>query len=317
MEVTSPAISRAPKIPSATWAIIFASVAGGLVTLGVAGWRHPGLGQPRGNQWIIAAAMGVLALASWVWPVVVYRGGESEAFNTDEGIFVILALLVPPLLTLQTVALATVLAQVARRRPFIKSAFNAGQVILAAGLGLAVSRSIAAPSGSLTAGQLAAMVAGVCIYVLVNTVLIAGIVLPMGTAWTEFTSDLPVQMTLASAGALSGLILALAVQAHLWALALVIPGLVLERQLISARFAALHDRSRMKGLYEVTLEANRGLRRQAVLDTILGAARWLLRSPGAILTCDLGRPAAVLSVRRSWVSPGVPVSGGRQCTDGR
>jgi hypothetical protein len=151
-----------------------------------------------------------------------------------------------------------------------------------------VSRSIAAPSGSLTAGQLAAMVAGVCIYVLVNTVLIAGIVLPMGTAWTEFTSDLPVQMTLASAGALSGLILALAVQAHLWALALVIPGLVLERQLISARFAALHDRSRMKGLYEVTLEANRGLRHQAVLDTILGAARWLLRSPGAIRTCDLG-----------------------------
>ena len=61
----------------------------------------------------------------------------------------------------------------------------------------------------------------------------------------------------------------------------------------------------MKGLYEVTLEANRGLRQQAVLDTILGAVRRLLRSPGAILTVrrtrprparradDRGRPAAV------------------------
>ena len=59
-----------------------------------------------------------------------------------------------------------------------------------------------------------------------------------------------------------------------------IPGLVLERRLISARFAALYDRARMEGLYEVTLEANRGLRQQAVLETILGSVRRLLRSPG-------------------------------------
>ena len=310
MEVIRPAGSRAranTQLPRATWVVIAASVAGGLVTLGVAGWRQPGLGQQvSGSQWIIAAAMGVLALASWVWPIVVYRGGESEAFNTDEGIFVILALLVPPLVTLETVALATVLAQAARRRPLVKSAFNAGQVIVAAGLGLAVSRSIAVPSGSLAAGQLAAMVAGVGAYVLVNTVLIAGIVLPMGTPWNEFTSDLPIQMTLAGVGAITGLIMALAIEAGLWALALIIPGLVLERQLISARFAALHDRSRMKGLYEVTLEANRGLRQQAVLDTILGAVRRLLRSPGATLTSDApdhGQLAAPIIVadRRQWL----------------
>ncbi len=307
MEVISPAASRASKIPPVTRAVIVASVAGGLVTLGVAGWWQPGLGQQvSGSQWIIAAAMGVLALASWVWPVVVYRRGESEAFNTDEGIFVILALLVPPLLTLVTVAVATILAQAARRRPVIKSAFNAGQVLIAAGLGLAVSRSIAVPAGSLTAGQLAAMIVGVAVYVVVNTVLIAGIVLSTGTAWNEFRSDLPIQVMLAGAGALAGVILALALQAHLWVLVLAIPGLVLERQLISARFAALHDRSRMKGLYEVTLEANRGLLEQAVLDTILGAVRRLLRSPGATLTSETpgpGQLAAPMAVadRRQWL----------------
>ena len=113
-------------------------------------------------------------------------------------------------------------------------------------------------------------------------------------------------MTLAGMGAIAGLILALAIQAHLWALALVVPGLVLERQLISARFAALHDRSRMSGLYEVTLEANRGLRQQAVLDTILGAVRRLLRSPGATLTSEApghGQLAAPMIVadRRQWL----------------
>ena len=310
MEVISAAGGRArtsTQLPRATWVVIAASVAGGLVTLCLAGWREPDLGQQvSGSRWIIAAAMGILALACWLWPIVVYRGGESEAFNTDEGIFVILALLVPPMVTLVTLASATILAQVARRRPPVKSAFNAGQVIVAAGLGLAVSRGIAVPSGSLSAWQLGAMVAGVGAYVLVNTVLIAGIVLPMGTPWNEFASDLPIQMTLAGVGAITGLIMSLAIEAGLWALALIVPGLVLERLLISARFAALHDRSRMSGLYEVTLEANLGLRQQAVIDTILGAVRRLLRSPGATLTSEAprhGQLAAPMIVadRRQWL----------------
>ena len=120
------------------------------------------------------------------------------------------------------------------------------------------------------------------VYFTVNSCLVAGVVISMGTTWQEFTTDLPIQVTLAGAGALGGVILALAIQAHLWALALAIPGVMIERRLISARFTALHDRARMEGLYEVTLEANRRLRRQAVLDTILASARRLLRSPEAV-----------------------------------
>src|SRR6266700_5850198 len=274
------------KTPRATWAIIAASVVGGAVTLFVAVSRQPASGHVGESRWIVAAVMGVLALGSWVWPVVVYRGGESAAFNMDEAFFVILALLVPPLGTLGTFALATVLAQVARRRPLLKSAFNVGQVLIAAGLGLAVSRGIAAPSDSLTLGQIAAVMLGVGVYFALNTCLVAGVVVSMGTTLREFTSDLPTQVTHAGAGTLVGVVLALAIQAHLWAVALVIPGLVVERRLISARFAALYDRARMEGLYEVTLEANRGLRQQAVLETILGSVRQLLRSPGATLTPD-------------------------------
>jgi hypothetical protein len=246
------------------------------------------------------------ALGSWVWPVVVYRGGESAGFNMDEGFFVILALLVPPLVTLGTFALAIALAQVARRRPLLKSAFNIGQVLIAAGLGLAVSPGIAAPSNSLTAGQIAAIVLGVGVYFVINTFLVAGVVVSMGTTWGEFINDLPIQVTHAAAGALVGVGLALAIQAHLWAVALAIPGLVVERWLISARFAALYDRARMEGLYEVTLEANRGLRQQAVLDTILGAVRRLLRSPEATLTSTdpgPGQQAAPMTVadQQQWL----------------
>lgn len=298
------------KMLRATWAIIAVAVGGGAFVLLFTAWRQSASGHVNEGQWVVAAAVGVLALGSWVWPVVVYRGVESEAFNMDEGFFVILVLLVPPLLVLGTLALATVVAQAVRRRPVVKSAFNAGQVLIAAGLGLAVSRSIAGPVGSLTTGQIAAALLGVGVYFVVNSILVAGVEVSMGTTWKEFTNDLPLQVTLAGAGALVGAILALAIQAHLWALALAGPGLVLERQLISARFAALYDRARMEGLYEVTLEANRGLRQQAVLETILGSVRQLLRSPGAALTPDdpgpgqLAAPMAVANQQQWLVASG-------------
>ncbi len=294
------------KIPRATWAIVATSVVGGALTLFVAGWMQPGARAVNESQWIIAAAMGALALGSWVWPVLVYRGGESEAFNMDEGFFVILALLVPPLVTLGTLALATGMSQAIRRRPLVKSAFNAGQVLIAAGLGLAVSRSVAVPTDSLTAGQIGAIVLGVAVYTVINTFLVAMVEISMGTSWAEFSSDLPLQVTLAGAGALVGVVLALAIQAHLWALGLAVPGLILERRLISARFAALYDRARMKGLYEVTLQANQGLQQQAVLETILGSVRRLLRSPGATLRSDDPAPdqlaaPMVVADRQQWL----------------
>ncbi|MDX6391749.1 MAG: hypothetical protein QOJ73_2812 [Streptosporangiaceae bacterium] len=294
------------NIPRATRAIVTASVVGGALTIFVAVWRQSAPWGIDQGQWIAAAAIGVLALGSWVWPVVVYRGGESEALNMDEGFLVILALLVPPLVTLGTLGLVTVLAQAVRRRPLVKSAFNAGQVLIAAGLGLAVSRSIAAPANPLTAGQIAAVMLGAAVYFAINTLLVASVMVSMGTTWGEFTSDLRIQVTLSGAGALVGVILALAIQAHLWAVALAVPGLVMERRLISARFAALYERARMEGLYEVTLEANRGLRRQAVLETILGSVRGLLRSPEATLTSDdpdTGQLAAPMTVadQQQWL----------------
>jgi diguanylate cyclase (GGDEF)-like protein len=258
------------------------------------------------DQWVVAAAMGVLVLGSWVWPVVVFRGGESEAFHLDEGFFVILALLVPPVLTLSTLAASTILAQAARRRSVIKSAFNCGQMLISSGVALAVSRAIDAPGDPLTAAQIAAVLVGVAVYLLVNTGLVSGVMVTMGASWTDFAEDLPVRVSLTGAGALTGVVLGLAIQAQPWAVVLAVPGMVLERRLISARFDALHDRSRMEGLYEVTLEANRGLRQHAVLETILGSVRRLLRSPQVVLTAEDPAPgqlaaAMIVGGAQQWL----------------
>lgn len=277
------------KLPRGTQAVVAASVAGGALTVLIAAqWSRPeGV---AGGQWVIATVVGCLALGSMVWPIVVFRDGESEAFTMDEVLFTILALLVPPLLTLGAFFLATAIAQVVRRRSLLKSAFNVGQVVIAAGLGLGVSRAMAPPEAALTVNQVAAVILGVSVYFAANTVLVAAVMASMGTSWREFVTDLRLQTTLAGGGALTGVIAALAIHAHLWTLALVIPGLIMERQLISARFAALHDRARIQGLYEATLEANRRLRKQAVLDTILGSVRHLLRSPQARLAAAAPGP---------------------------
>jgi diguanylate cyclase (GGDEF)-like protein/PAS domain S-box-containing protein len=293
------------KLPRVTWGLITACVAGGAATLFAAGWRSVP-GDVSHRQWIIAAVIGALALGSWVWPILVYRSGESQAFHMDESFFVILALLVPPVVTLGTLALATVIAQALRRRPLVKSAFNSGQILIAAGVALVVSRAAAAPAGPIAGGQVAAILLAVAVYCIVNTFLVMCVLVSMGTTWRELTEDLLLQATLASAGALVGVILALAIQAHLWAVALAVPGLVLARRLINSMFAALHDRSRMEGLYEVTLEANRGLRQQAVLDTILRSVRQLLRSPQAALAPENPGPgplAASMTVagQKQWL----------------
>ena len=188
------------KMSRATWAIVAVSVVGGALTLLYAGSRQAAWSHVDGSQWLIAAAMGVLALGSWTWPVVVYRGCESEAVNMDEGFFVILALLVAPLVVLVSLALATLLAQAARRRPVAKSAFNVGQVLITAGLGLAVCRAIAPPGPSLTLGQIGAVVVGVGVYFATNLLLVCVVEVSMGTTWREFTSDLATQVTLAGAG---------------------------------------------------------------------------------------------------------------------
>ena len=294
------------KLPRPARAIVAASITGGVGTLVIAGIRQSDGTPVGGGQLFVAAVLGLLMLGSWLWPLVVFRGGESEATHADGCFFVILALLVPPVLTLSTLAVVTVVAQANRRRPVVKSAFNVGQILLAAGLGLAVCRGIAVPADSAGVAQVAGVVAGVAVFEVVNTALVSGVMASIGMTWQEFTSDLMIQLTLAGGGALTGIVLALAIRAHRWAIVLAIPLLILGRWLIGARYAALYDRARTEGLYEVTLKANRQLRQQPVLETILESIRQLLRSPQATLTPAnpaSGELSAAITVagRQQWL----------------
>ena len=271
------------KLPATTRAIVLLTVLGGGGALAFAGRLPSASYNLSASQWIAVGAIGALIAFNWIRPVVVYIGNRIDTFQMDEGFFVILALLLPPVITLTTLAVASTIAQIVRRRQLIKSVFNVGEVLIAAGLGLLISRSIATPSHSITAGQAGAAVLGAGIYMVVNKALMGAVMVSLGSTWTF--EGLEVEIPLAAGGVIVGIVVALALQTHPWAVAAVVPALVVELRLVTSRFNAQYDRARMKGLYEVALDTTRqSLHSQQVIDSLLDSTKRLLRSSDAEVT---------------------------------
>ena len=279
----------------ASKAIVLAAVAGGAACLAVAVERSA---TPIGltpSQWAIACTVGLLTLEGWIRPYVIFRDGNSSGYQFDEAFFVILAITLPPVATLSTLALATAIAQVVRRRAFVKSAFNVGSVLLGSGLGLLASRSLAVPTSSPRLAAIAAALLGAAVYFAVNTAMVSGVMVAMGSTWqTAVLDDLRTQATLAGAGYLLGIILALSILANSWAVVLTLVAVIVMKGLLTSQFRAQQDRQRMTGLFDVALDAtNQRLRSEQVLESIVASAKGLLRCQEAVVTAELPPPDAM------------------------
>jgi len=241
-------------------------------------------GRPSSRQIVVAATFCVLLIANWRWPLVMYREGQSEGVQLDEGFFVILTILVPGPLLVLGFAVATVAGQLVRRRPLAKSLFNSGQFVTAAAAGSAVAHLIS-PSIGPHPAALGAVLAGVAVFVIVNNLFLVAILTATGTPWRSSLVDGWQIRVLMLAGSISvATTTALVAAAYPWSLALSVVPLLILRQVLSGHFQARHDRTRLTGLFEATLEANRSMGSGKVSDNILGSARTLLRCPDAELT---------------------------------
>lgn len=277
-------------LPRPSRVIIAATLAGGLLAAGLTAPSSQHGAHMTLLLWMVAAMVFLADLFSWVRPLVLFRSQQSEAFHFDEGFFVVLALLVPPAVTIAVFAAVLVLSQAIRRRPLVKSVFNFGEVMLAVGIALAVSRAIAVPSEPLHVGAVLGACVGGAIYFVVSTTVVSALMVSMGVPWRECVSeDLSAQFAVSATGTLVGSLLALDIHVDRWATALAVPLLVAMRLLVAAQFKAQHDRTRMQGLFDVTLDANRRLSHDAVLESVLQAARQQLRCTDAEIT---SRPPA-------------------------
>jgi PAS domain S-box-containing protein len=272
------------KISRRTRAVIAVAVVSGCITFAIALVAFVNSPLLDGNQIAIFATLTIMVAATWVWPLVMYRDGQSEALNLDEGFFIIAALLLPVWGGILVFALGTAIAQGVRRRPLVKSVFNWGQFVTSAGLGLLVTHLIAPPTPRLTVPELGAAVAGAVVFSLVNGAAIAAIVTSLGTPWRRALDGMEIRVSLVGSCIALATMSSLAVSAYHWSLPVAVLPLLILRQVLKGHFQARHDRARLLGLFDAALEANRSLGEGDVRGTILESARSLLRCPHAAVS---------------------------------
>ncbi len=231
----------------------------------------------------VLLVLSCLVLASWVWPILMYSESSSQAHHLDEGFFVVLALVLPPVGALSAFLLATLIAQLIRRRAAVKTLFNLAQITISVSAGLAVVHLVAAPTGRLGAAQLGAAVLGAVVYFLVNSLALALILSatgaePFGSALLD---GIRIRALLLVASVSLGLVASLAVSAYPLSAVLVVLPFLAFRQALSGHYHARHDRSRLLGLFEATLEVHGALGSGDVTGSLSHAASRLLRSPEA------------------------------------
>ena len=261
-------------------AVIGAAVVGGTAVLAYALTHR----SPSGST-VAVVVFAAFVTATWVWPLMIYRNAQSEAIHLDEGLFIIMVLTLPTAGVILGYTAATVVAQAVRRRSPLKSVFNVGQILTAVGLGLVVSHAIAPPSPRLTPVEVLAAIAGTTIFFVVNTVALAGIVTATGSERFRpaLTDGIEINLLLFGACVVLGIGTALAYSSYHWLLVFTgLPFWVL-RQVLVGHFRARHDRERLDGLFQATLDANRSISADEVEGALRGAAQELLRCPEARL----------------------------------
>ena len=279
------------NLPRRAQAVVVATVLLGFTVLTLAAHGLVTEVAPTRQQVIIAVVISALVAVSWIRPLIVFAKGQSTAVSLDEGFFVLLVLVTGPSLAIVSFTAATLLSQALKRRPFVKSAFNVGQVLLSTGAGAAVFATLNSSGPGPSWRDLGAAAAGGVVYFIVNDVAVGCIFAATGTTWREALFDaVDIRLLLAAGGITMGLVTALVLTAYAWALVLSLLPLLILRQVLAGHFEARHDRARLHGLFESTLDIHRSMGHDEVVDSLLGAARGLLRCDTAMISGPEGLP---------------------------
>ncbi|HEX6477066.1 MAG TPA: diguanylate cyclase, partial [Acidimicrobiales bacterium] len=243
-------------------------------------------GWPGTMDVVFAAVFGALLAATWIWPLTLYFDGESDAIDFDEGFFVLLVLLVPSAMTVLIFAFVIATAQAVKRRPLAKSIFNVGQVVTSVGVGALVFMWLhGTPEDHVGYASVTAALAGAACYFIVNTGAMVSIMATLGTSWRQtIRGGLKGKLLVSIGGICIAAPTALLLDRDPAYLPVAVLPLLIVRYLGAGQFYALHDRARLRGLFEATLDVNRAMGTDDAKAAVLSAAGTLLRSPDVSLS---------------------------------
>ncbi len=237
-------------------------------------------------------AMSLLLTASWAFPVLVLRTEETEAFQLDEAFFVAMALLLPPAGTVIGFAAAIALGNLVRRRPFARAAFNVGQTVTSAGLGLVAMHAIAPSIGTpLTPRVLAATLVGAVVFLFANSALVSVIISlnEEKPAVRVFLEGLHLRVLVWAGGTALGLLAAIGEATNPWALLLGALPMAALNLILREHAHARRQTQRAQGLVAVANQVHAAVAVGNVEDAVIAATKDLLH-------CRAARIASALPV---------------------
>ncbi len=258
------------KLKAALSAAVVAGLATVILTVALA--RGQGLGS------LIELGAFTLALSlSWTFPLMVLRREETEAFQFDEAFLVAMALLLPPPGIVVAFLVAALSSQLIRRRPLVRVAFNTGMVVTAVGLAMAMARWAGARGGA-DPRQLAAVVLGAAVFLLVNSAFVWTVIAVVEgqSFWRSMSDGLGFRVLVWAATVAVGLLAGLAGSAYAWALLLAVIPLGVLQVILDGSLRARHDRQRLDGLLHAALDAHASMEPADVQEAVTASARELL-----------------------------------------
>lgn len=235
--------------------------------------RQEGFQQPT----VFIAFTGALAI-SWSKTLFIFHKGETEALLLDEAFLVAMALLLPPYEVILAFSIGWLIGYATRRRGLLKTIFNVGISVTAAGLALATVHVISPMTGTIEAIDLAAVVAGAAVFFIVQSGGVSAVIaIAERTSYTSALKEgLGIRLIVWTGNVSVGLLAGLIGNIYPWALAFAAIPVVVLHLVFAGHLSARRDRKRMDGLFETAIKAHASVGIRDIEEAIAESARTLL-----------------------------------------
>jgi diguanylate cyclase (GGDEF)-like protein/PAS domain S-box-containing protein len=244
-----------------------------------------GAWSPRPMDLATLCLLGLLWVATWVWPLRLYRGDQTLMFHVDEGFFVALLLLVPSEALVLCATIVAVSGSLLRRSPLPKTLFNSGMIAASVWTGSAVAGLVATPDRAISPWHLAGALVAVVVFFLFNMAAVVCLSVAFGQPLKAVVMDGPDINLMIAGGCLTLAVpTAMVISAFGWAMPIAVLPLIVLRRVVAGHFDARRDRARLMGLFESTLDINRSMGQEETTEAILASAKQLLHAGHATLT---------------------------------
>ena len=216
---------------------------------------------------------------------LLHHGQHALGIQLDELLFVPMAVLLSPPETIAVFAVTLAVAQIAQHKVWSKTLFNIGQVMVAAGAGLAVCDGLMALAGHGDVEKVFAGVGGAAVFALISAVAVAGIVsFVQRCPFVETLAEQWSPRLLAVGGSVSlGGMAALAVEIRPAALVLILAPALLVQSAYALALDQAQEWQRSEALHAAAKQIRVTLDVATVRQVLVDTARTLLGAETAHL----------------------------------